>query len=138
MPTGATTTAVPVQKTSSASNNSSIWISVSSTFISRTSFAILHTEKFSLDKLEYAKQLLSGSNNLPLIVVSPDKNHESMEAFIEDVRRLDSFQGKDLKSIWRKQKAVGGRYSSYNLLDLVLHQLNFKYNSKSSRYYNQG
>jgi DNA-binding NtrC family response regulator len=47
-------------------------------------FAILHTEEFSLDKLEYAKRLLSGSNNLPLIVVSPDKNHESMEAFIEE------------------------------------------------------
>lgn len=65
-------------------------------------------------------------------------NKAKMEAFIEDVRRLDSFQGKDLKSIWRKQKAVGGRYSSYNLLDLVLHLLNFSYNSKKSRYYNQG
>ena len=45
---------------------------------------ILHIEEFSLDILEYSKQLLAGSNNLPLIVVSPDKNHESMEAFIEE------------------------------------------------------
>ncbi len=70
--------------------------------------------------------------------VTDEINKAKMEAFIEDVRKLDSFQGKDLESIWKKQKALGGRYSSYNLLDLVRHQLNFKYNSKSSRYYNQG
>ena len=45
---------------------------------------ILHIEKFSLDVLEYSKQLLAGCKNLPLIVVSPDKNHDSMEVFIEE------------------------------------------------------
>lgn len=65
-------------------------------------------------------------------------NKVKIEAFIEDVRRLDSFQAKDLRAIWKKQKAIGGRFSSYNLLDLVLHLLNFSYNSKKSRYYNQG
>ncbi len=50
----------------------------------RWDFVILHIEEFSLDILEYSKQLLAYCNNLPLIVVSPDTNHEFMEAFIEE------------------------------------------------------
>ena len=47
-------------------------------------FAILSIEQFSLGSLEYFKQLKPAVKNLPILVVSPDKNHESMEAFIEE------------------------------------------------------
>lgn len=65
-------------------------------------------------------------------------NKAKIESFLAEVRELDAFQVKDLETIWKKQKTEGGRYNSYNLLDLVLHFQGFKYNSKESRYIREG